>query len=642
MSKAKMTEHARATERLSSGVRGLDRLLGGGLLEHGVYIIEGPPGSGKTILGNQMCHHHAGRGEQAIYFTVLAESHEKMIAHLRGLSFFRAGLVPDHLYYLSVFKVLEAEGLAGLLRLLREAVVARKASLLVMDGLATAIELSPSAAEYRKFVHELQSVAALLGCTIILLCSVEGEATQRTDHTMVDGIIELRDELSRGRAARRLRVRKLRGSDPVRGQHSLLISEDGVSVRPRIEAQLLRPAEYASIDAEQGRAHFGIPELDRMSCGGLPVNSVSMLMGASGTGKTTLALQFLAAGAERGELGVFFGFYERPAALLAKGRRIGLALDAFVAQGLLSFCWHAPSEGELDVLGERLLQVVREQRPKRLCLDSLQGLERAAEFPDQLVDVFAALAEELAAAGVTTLFTLEAPELFGPVIRSPMPGLSAISDNIILLRHAELNAHLYRSISIMKLRDSDFDSAIRELRIQSTGVAVANTFDAAEHILSGSARQAYGAAVHRDLAHPAPVSTSRHTAAGVPKQSILIVDDEFGFADLIAEILTEHEYRTSIAINGELGLLALDQDRPDLVLLDVMMPVLDGTEMLRRMKNDPELESIPVVLMTALPDAVPPDLRGAYQALLHKPFSAETLFDAMRGALGTQSQVTQS
>lgn len=115
---------------------------------------------------------------------------------------------------------------------------------------------------------------------------------------------------------------------------------------------------------------------------------------------------------------------------------------------------------------------------------------------------------------------------------------------------------------------------------------------------------------------------------------ILIVDDEFGIADIVAEILTEHGYITSIAINGRLALNAMAQHRPDLVLLDVMMPVLDGVGTLTAMRADESLRDVPVIMMTALPEALPKD-RSLFQAALHKPFSEEQLFERLHKLLGT-------
>jgi len=481
-----MTEPTALLERIATGIPGLDPILDGGFLKGGVYIIQGPPGAGKTILGNQVCFNHARADGRAVYVTLLAESHTRMLAHLRAMSFFQPRLIPDRVYYVSAFKVLEGEGLEGLLKVLRSVMTSRKASVLVLDGLVSAEEISPTAKEYKKFIHELQSITSMTDCTALLLGSTERPRGFRPEHTMVDGIIELADDVTRLRSTRHLQVRKMRGADPVLGKHTLEITEDGIVIYPRIETQL-RDRVGAVPTADNERMGFGVAGLDAMVGGGLPGRSTTMLLGPSGCGKTTLGLQFLAAGARAGEPGVHFGFYERPPQLLAKSARIGLEVAEWQARGLIDFIWQPPVEGVIDVLAQRLLQTVRRLKARRLFLDGLQGFEVAAEFPERIRDAFSALVEELERQGVTTLFTVETRDLFGPRIEVPVFGVSAVTQNIILMRHVELNAQLFRLISILKLRDSDYDSTIREFRITDKGISVADTFNATNHVLSGTA-----------------------------------------------------------------------------------------------------------------------------------------------------------
>jgi circadian clock protein KaiC len=597
-----------------------------------VYIIEGPPGAGKTILGNQICYHAAGQGHDSVYLTLLAESHARMIAHLGTLEFFRPEFVSERVQYTSGFKILETEGLPGLTRSARELVVTRKAALLVVDGLVSALESSPTERDYRKFVHELQTLAAMTECTILLLASVDRMPSLRPEHTMVDGIIEVTDSLNDLRPVRHLRIRKLRASDPVRGQHTLSISSRGISVRPRIEAELLRLPENAPLEPGGERADFGISGLDELLRGGLPTRSTTLVLGASGTGKTMLGLQYLVAGAQKGEQGLFFGFYERPGTLLVKGRRVCMGLEQAHQQGKIRFLWEPFGESSIDVLAERLLDAVRELRPRRLFVDGLHGFEQAADVPERLGSVFSALTEELELQQVTTLYTLESPDLLGAPVRSPIRGVSAITHNIILMRHVELDARLYRLISILKVRDGDHDPGLREFRITDTGIVIADTFREAQDVMTGEAHWRPASEGLTKRAAGAPPASKPARARG-SKGMILIVDDEFGLADLMAEILGERGYETAIAINGELGLQALGERRPDLVLLDVMMPVLSGPEMLRSMRNDRSFAQIPVVFMTALPRTVPQDLTGQYEALLQKPFTPDSLFEVIDGVL---------
>lgn len=479
-------------DRLTTGVPGLDTVLEGGLLRGGVYLVEGPPGSGKTILGNQMCFSHASGGGRAVYMTLLAESHTRMLAHMRRMQFFRTELIPDQVHYLSAFKVLEAEGLHGLLTVLRKTVTARTATLLVLDGLVSAEEAAPSAKEFKKFVHELQIVCSMTACTCLFLSSTErtrsfpGPRPFRPEHTMVDGILELGDELKSLRAVRSIVVRKMRGTAPVLGRHTVEISDAGMVVVPRFET---RSSSLLAEDTPtpHDRMLLGIPSLDEMLGGGLPARSITMVLGPTGVGKTTLGLQFLGTGAERGEPGVYFGFYEHPAALLDRGRRLQLGFEG-ISDGPVDLVWHRPVEGIIDVVGDRLLGLVKRRGARRLVIDGMAGFQGSVDEPNRVREVFAALSDELAREGVTTIYTMETADLLGPRIEVPVRGVSAITHNIILMRHVELEARLYRLLSILKVRDGDYDGAIREFRINDNGIEILDTFTMADRILTGTAK----------------------------------------------------------------------------------------------------------------------------------------------------------
>jgi len=474
--------------RVDTGIPGLDTILNGGLFQGGVYIVEGAPGTGKTILGNQICFHRAARGDSTIYITLLAESHTRLIAHLRGMAFFRPELVASAIYYISAFKVLEEAGLDGLQKSVQDAVTARKATFVVLDGLVSAEEFAPSARDFKKFIHGLQTISGMTGCTVVMLSSTERAAGFRPEHTMVDGLIELSDVVVGVQSLRHVLVRKMRGTPQLRGRHALEISSAGIRIRPRIETLLRSPDEDDPAPREIAQADFGVVGLDAMLRGGLPGGSNTVVLGPSGSGKTMLGLQFLSAGIRHEGVGLYVGFYERPASLLAKGNRLGLGLDEARANGLLHLFWEAPIEGVLDAVVERVLRAVVDQRVTRLCFDGLHGFRHHAEYPERTRAVFSALADELTRRGVTTLFTLETSDLVGSGIEIPIDGVSSLADNILLLRHVELRSQLYRLISILKVRDRAYDGAIREFQITDRGLIVADTFDSAEQILTGAAR----------------------------------------------------------------------------------------------------------------------------------------------------------
>ena len=167
---------------------------------------------------------------------------------------------------------------------------------------------------------------------------------------------------------------------------------------------------------------------------------------------------------------MYFGFYERPEAILAKCQRVGIGgLKEGVERGLAQLVWHRPVEGVIDELGESLIQTIRSVRPQRLFLDGMEGFERAADFPERMSHVYSAIAQELERLGITTLYTTETRELFARTIEVPITGLSAATQNIILLRHIEHRAAMLRVLAILKVRDDDYDARMRELRITDDG-----------------------------------------------------------------------------------------------------------------------------------------------------------------------------
>ena len=475
---------ARAIARVATGVPGLDTVLSGGLFKGGVYIIEGNPGSGKTTLGNQICCHRASQGESTIYITLLAEAHTRMISHLRGMEFFQPSLIPSAIYYISAFKVLEQNGLDGLLKTLSDAVMQRKAQFLVLDGLVSAEEFASSPREYKKFIHELQTISGMMGVTVLLLSSAERPVAFKPEHTMVDGLIELSDTVQGVRSLRSLIVRKMRGAAQLGGKHSFEISNAGIRVRPRIETLAHRELEVAAPDAS---VPFDVTGLDAMLGGGLPASSNTIVTGPTGGGKTMLGLQFLAAGARRDEVGLYVGFYERPAGVIAKSERLGFGLRAARDAGRVHIHWEAPVEGIVDAVVERVLESVEKHGVKRLCFDGLHGFRHRAEYSERVRPVFAALSDELTRRGVTTLYTLESRELIGPHLELPIDGVSALAENLILVRHVEIRSDVSRLISVIKVRDRAHDGAIRKLEITDRGLSVGDRFEGSEQVLTGSA-----------------------------------------------------------------------------------------------------------------------------------------------------------
>jgi circadian clock protein KaiC len=305
---------------------------------------------------------------------------------------------------------------------------------------------------------------------------------------MVDGIIKLGAEVVRLKPRRSLEVSKMRGAEQLRGVHSFEITHDGIHVRPRVEA-LLQPLGHCERPTRHDRRTFGIGALDTMLGGGITSSSNTMLLGPSGVGKTTLGLHFLNSGLALGERALLFTFYERPEEILAKASRMGMvSLARGIESGQIKVIWQSSVEANIDTIGSNLLDGFHSVRPSRIMLDGMHGFQATLDPADRIQDFFAAIADYFMAESATFLFSAETGDVVGEPVKPPFVNASRMCQNILLLRYTELRGRLARVIAVLKMRDSDFDPSLHELRIENSGVVVGSPVDGAEMLLTGQPR----------------------------------------------------------------------------------------------------------------------------------------------------------
>lgn len=447
-----------------TGIEGLDVILRGGLVQGEVYIVQGPPGGGKTILGNQICYNHAARGGKALYIGLLAESSERMISFVSGMEFFNPDAIAKDVTYLSGFAVLKKEGLPGLLRLIVEEIKKHGASFAVLDGLFVACAEAKDDQEFREFVRDIQAHAPLLNCTM-LLSTNDSRPFSAPELAMVDGWMQIKDEMHDLRAIRSITVHKQRGSGFLRGQHYFRIADAGISVFPRIESL---PEIHRPHSETLERVSSGVKAFDTMLHGGYPCGSISVVYGPSGAGKTTLGLEFLS-GATPEEPALYFGFYERPARIIVKAQSIGIDMKRMVENGTLNILWHHPAESIADALVHELLRDIDKRGVRRLYLDGINAFTQTLVHKERYLNLANALSNELRMREVTTLYGMENENLFRPE-NMGVNDLSALVDNVILVHYGIRKNILRRKISILKVRDSDFDPISEEFYVSGEGI----------------------------------------------------------------------------------------------------------------------------------------------------------------------------
>jgi circadian clock protein KaiC len=474
-----------SVERLQTGTPGFDQIIGGGLIPDELYLITGAPGTGKTTLGLQFLIEGAKRGDSCLYLGLsetrgqlgaLAGSYGWSLDGIEIHDLHRHDNADENRAACTVFSPAEVE-LEEIAQEIIQQVDRVKPVRLVLDSLSEIRLLAEDPFRFRREVLALSDRLTRRGCTGLLIDVDAGGSDGGVAETLVSGVIAL-DQLAPayGGARRRIRVRKLRGSASVGGYHDMAIHANGVQVFPRLVAASHR-AQHSSAEVKSG-----VAELDALLGGGIDRGTSTVLMGPADAGKSTIAAQFVAQAAARGERSVILCFDESPTNLLIRSSGLGMSLRAYVDQGLVDLVAIDPAEFSPGELAHKVRAHV-EGGARIVVVDSLNGYLSAMPEERHLTAHIHELLAFLAEKGVATILTLAQHGIVGV---SESIDVSYVADTVVLFRYFEAHGEVKQAVSVVKKRTGRHERTIRELKLGPKGVQIGEPLVGFQGVLTGT------------------------------------------------------------------------------------------------------------------------------------------------------------
>jgi len=471
--------------RISTGVHGLDDILGGGLTPHRMYLLEGAPGAGKTTLAMQFLLKGAEVGEPGLYVTLsetkaelvaVAASHGWDTAHITIIELLTdEGLDPR--YEQTILHPAEVE-LGETVRDVIARVDDLKPVRLVFDSLSELRMLSQNPLRYRRQILALKRYFATRACTVMLLDDNTSEPGDLQLHSIAHGVISL-DNLVHdyGGERRRLRIAKMRGIKFREGYHDMTLETGGIKVYPRLVA-----AEHHS-DYSAHALSTGTQALDALLGGGLVPGTNTLFVGPSGVGKTTTVASCLLAALERGTPCVYYLFDETRTTLLRRSTNLGIDLRRHLESGLLTLRQVDPAEISPGEFASDVRRSVEQGNARFVAIDSLNAFLQAMPGERFLLLQMHELLTYLNQRGVITMLVLGQHGVIGE-IQSDID-ISYLSDVVVLFRYFERRGEVLTAVTAVKSRTSGHERSIRQFQLGGNGLIVGEALRDFEGILGG-------------------------------------------------------------------------------------------------------------------------------------------------------------
>lgn len=465
-----------------TGIPGLDEILRGGLPKHQMYFVQGDPGAGKTTLSFQFLMEGVRNGEKAMYVTLSASRRDLQRAarshgwDLTGIHIYEQFKI-DGDSDTTIFRPADVE-LAKTVKAILDAIEVHQPDRVVIDSLGEIRLLSDSVVRYRKQLLAMKEFFRERRITALVLDDRSTGARESEIQGLAEGVIVLSVSAPLyGNTRRSIEVVKLRGVGFRGGGHDFSISKGGITVFPRLSAG------QHLVSRHEGVIQSGVESIDALVGGGLERGSATLVMGPAGVGKSSLAMQFAATTAARGERVVFFIFEEHRTIFAKRSASLGFDVDGLTESGNLIIQQIDPAEMSPGEFAYAVRTAVETKGASMVVIDSLNGYFNA--MPEQhfltlhLHELFSYLTD----AAVTTIVIVSQHGAVGQV-SSPVD-VSYLADSVILIRYYETRGAFGRAISMLKKRTSAHEQSVRQYQLTSTGVRVGPVLKDFRGILAG-------------------------------------------------------------------------------------------------------------------------------------------------------------
>ncbi len=459
-------------QRLSTGVRNLDAILSGGIPSGSLTVFAGTPGSGKTILSQQIAFENASEQSKVIFFQTLSEPTAKTLKYVKQFEFFDQKKLDDgYLEFVDLGDILRMDGLEKAIELLMGHVKRFRPSFVIIDSFKVFEDLAKSREELRKFTYEVAINLMAWDCTAFLLGEFsKAEIETNPLFSIVDGIITLKHHAESGEEQRFIQVSKMRGTNHSRDEHTFTINSAGLEIyAPRVTIRR-EPGSDRKIKGDGPvRAKLGIQTLDAVLGDGIPWGSSILISGVAGSGKTILCLEFIYRGAvEFGEKGIFFSFEETPDRLITAAHGLGWDLNREIKNGNIEIVFVPQTE----ILVERDLLMMKDKiekfGAKRIAIDSISVFVHKIQTPQSVREKIFQIATLVQRAQAVGFFATDIH--YGENQISRFGVEETVVDGVVLLTATENGFRRERFLEIYKLRNTAHVSGRHEMKIEQGGI----------------------------------------------------------------------------------------------------------------------------------------------------------------------------